>query len=182
MSTPAKEVREAKPDNQNKDQVPEQKPKADKRVVNNTKLLNKEVIDKASAQASHEASQEALRSVPKTAAGFERDFKQLKSNSEHVYKYLTNIPTATVETLFKNTEVPYEVFKAALESISEHGLGDEEAVRKSASFLVAWSKSSSFDMTLMFCEDPEKKILSQIGKQLAGAPEKTAFNKVFGSL
>lgn len=156
MTALVQEVKETKPDKENQDPVPEQKAKTDKRYVNNTKLLNKDVIQKASAQASHEASLEALRSVPKTAAGFEKDFNQLKSNKEHVYRYLMNLPTETVESLFKNTEVPYEVFKAALEAISEHGQGDEQAVRKSASFLVAWSKSSSFDMTLMFCEDQEK--------------------------
>lgn len=69
-------MKKEEPKKQEKDEEneSEQKPKKEKRVVNNTKLLNKDVIDKASAQASHEASIEALKTIPKTAAGFEKDF------------------------------------------------------------------------------------------------------------
>lgn len=155
QSTPAPQAKTTPPAEE------EEQPKAkkEKRVVNNTRLLNADVISKASAQASEEASNEALQSIPKTAAGFEKDFNQLKKNSQNVYRYLVNIPSETVSSIFKNSEVQYEIFKGALEAISKHGLGDQEATRKSASFLVAWSKASSFDMTLMFIEDSERAVL-----------------------
>ena len=46
-----------------------------------------------------------MKTIPKTASGFEKDFNQLKKDNSHIYQYLMNIPLKTVETLFKNTEV-----------------------------------------------------------------------------
>ena len=58
-----------------------------------------------------------MKTIPITAAGFEKDFHQLKNNKENILKYILNIPCPTVETLFKHTEVQYDIFKGALESI-----------------------------------------------------------------
>ena len=61
-------------------------------------------------------------------------------------------------------------------------MADANLTIKSANFLVAWSKASGFDMTLMFCEDSEKEILKAVYEKLTGAVERLAFDKVFGSL
>jgi len=45
-------------------------------------------------------------------------------------------------------------------------LEDSVKANKSGEILVAWSKAASFDMTLMFIEDDEKKILDKISKLL----------------
>ena len=44
-------------------------------------MLDKDTVEKAAAQASQEASNAALQSIPKTAAGFEKDLKQLKKEN-----------------------------------------------------------------------------------------------------
>lgn len=183
-TTPTPEpVAKKAPEPADEDPALDTKQKKDKRVVNNTKLLDKEVIEKASAAALEEASKDALKTIPKTAAGFEKDFKQLKSNSLHIYQYLMNIPNKVIESIYKHSEVQYEIYKQALESISEHGLDDAESVKQSSEFLLAWSKSSGFDMTLMFCEDSEKNILALVGAKLTGAPERSAWDKsIYGSL
>ena len=50
-----------------------------------TKMLDKDTVEKAAAQASQEASNAALQSIPKTAAGFEKDLKQLKKETGILY-------------------------------------------------------------------------------------------------
>jgi len=42
--------------------------------VNKTKTLDSETIAKASEKASNEAAEAALKQIPKTVAGMERDF------------------------------------------------------------------------------------------------------------
>jgi len=44
------------------------------KVVNKTKLLDSEMVEQAAARASADASEQAMKSIPKTAAGFEKDF------------------------------------------------------------------------------------------------------------
>ena len=46
-----------------------------------------------------------LKQVPKTASGFEKAFKALKKNIKDQYALLKNIPTKTLESYFKKTEV-----------------------------------------------------------------------------
>lgn len=55
---------------------------------NITKTLDKETIEKASAVATEAANESVLKSIPKTSAGLEKDFNQLKKNSSNVYQYL----------------------------------------------------------------------------------------------
>ena len=120
-----------------------------------------------------------MQTIPKTAAGFEKDFNQLKKDSKHIYQYLMNIPLKTVESLFKNTEIQYEMFTEVLSSLVEHGLKDE--VKKVSDFLIAWSKASSFDMTLMFLEDAEKQKLARIATELSKVDKgaHAGFKKVY---
>ena len=51
----------------------EDKPAEVKKVV--TKNLDKDTVDAASKIATQEANEAALKSIPKTSAGFEKDFK-----------------------------------------------------------------------------------------------------------
>ena len=164
---------------------PTEEAKAKKNVVNKTKLLDSDVIEKAAAQASQEASSIAMKSIPKTAAGFEKDFNQLKKDLNNVNQYLANLPVSTVEAIFKKSEVPAEIFSACLQAISLHGLGDKASVEKSGNFLTALGKASSFDMTLMFIDDSDKAVLSQVSKSLKqhGCKDTSAgFEKVYGSV
>ena len=59
-------------------------------------MLNKETVDKAATLATDQATQLALKNIPKTAAGLEKDFNQLKRDSALVYKYLKQIPVKTL--------------------------------------------------------------------------------------
>ena len=59
-----------------------------KKEVKKTVSLNKETVDKAAELASQEASNIALSKIPKTSAGFIKDFKQLKKDSQNLYKYI----------------------------------------------------------------------------------------------
>ena len=43
-------------------------------VVNKTKMLDSDIIEKAAASATADANTAAMNNIPKTAAGFEKDF------------------------------------------------------------------------------------------------------------
>ena len=73
-----------------------EKPKS-KAVGSNTKILDKMTVEKAAQMASQEANSQVLKSIPKTAAGFEKDFNQLRKDSSMVFQYIKKIPTKTVE-------------------------------------------------------------------------------------
>lgn len=64
----------------------EETPVKVKKVV--TKNLDEDTRNKASEIASLEANEAALKTIPKTSAGFEKDFNQLKKDSSNVYQYL----------------------------------------------------------------------------------------------
>lgn len=49
-------------------------------MINKTKILDTETVEKAASRASQVAKNIAMQSVPKTAAGFEKDFNQLKKD------------------------------------------------------------------------------------------------------
>jgi hypothetical protein len=66
--------------------------------------------------------------------------------------------------LFKNSEVSTEVLSAVLTSLAE--VGAEKDPKHATDFLISLSKSSNFDMTLMFLEDKEKKDILLILKAL----------------
>ena len=52
-----------------------------KKPTGKTISLDKETVEKASELASQEASNIALSKIPKTSAGFIKDFKQLKKDA-----------------------------------------------------------------------------------------------------
>jgi hypothetical protein len=66
-----------------------------------------------------EQTKQVLDQVPKTAAGFVKDFTSLQRSKDqkNMLSYLQHIPTATIETYFKRTEVEAEVFSAIMETV-----------------------------------------------------------------
>lgn len=122
-------------------------------------------MEKAAERATQAANSIAMKSVPKTAAGFEKDFNQLKKDMGQVHEYLKNIPLKTVESLFKTSEVQAEIFSGILSAFAQHGLKDSD-IEKTSQFLVSLSKADNFDMTLMFADDKEKKDLKAIRQSL----------------
>ena len=105
-----------------------------------------------------------IGNIPKTVAGFEKDLRQLKSNA-HVHEYLKNIPLQTLAHIFKTSEVTAELLAPVLQAFSEHGLSSSNC-KHTAEFLLTWSKTSNFEMTLMFIDDSERKILADVGASL----------------
>ena len=103
-----------------------------------------------------------LKSVPKTAAGFESDFNSLKKDLPTFYQYVKNIPVETVSSLFKSVEISAELFAATLKVVNDFGIAESEGQIHAAKLLVAISKASSFDMTLMFMDAKEKRDLVNI--------------------
>jgi hypothetical protein len=91
--TPVEEVEET--------EEPTLKKKYSKKSTPN---LDEESVAKAAAKASAEAQKQTINSIPKTAAGFEKDIRELK-NSENIYQYLLQIPNDTLATLFKRSQV-----------------------------------------------------------------------------
>ena len=136
-------------------------------------MLDQETVEKAAERATQEASNIALSSVPKTSAGFEKDFNQLKKNSAHVYQYLKNIPLKTLEGLFRSSEVQAELLAGVLQALALHGLANADSCKHTAEFLLSLSKASNFDMTLMFVDETEKKdlgtIISAVKKLCSGS-------------
>jgi hypothetical protein len=53
-----------------------------------TKTLDKGTVEKAAEIATLSANEATLASIPKTSAGLEKDFNQLKKDSHNVYLYL----------------------------------------------------------------------------------------------
>lgn len=51
-------------------------------------MLGSETVKNAAASASQTANESVLKSVPKTSAGLEKDYKQIKKDSANVYQYL----------------------------------------------------------------------------------------------
>ena len=96
-----------------------------------------------------------MKNIPKTAAGLEKDFNQLKRDSNLVYKYMKQVPLKTIEQLFKTPEVSTEVLSGILTAISTHGISDVDSCKHACQFLTSLSKANNFDMTLMFMEDKE---------------------------
>ena len=62
-----------------------------------------------------------------------------------------------------------EVLSPVLEAFIAHGLSDNDSIIKTGEFLMNWSNSSSYDMTLMFIDDAEKKHFAKIGQALKNA-------------
>lgn len=126
------------------------------------KSLDQDTVDKAASLATESAYAEVLNRVPKTMAGFEKDFKQLQKEPSLFYKYLRNIPDKNVVQLFKKSEMETEVLSGILGAFSNHGLSDAASCKHVCQFLVALSKGSNFDMAFMMIDDAEKKLISNI--------------------
>ena len=152
-------------------------------MMNKTKTLDAETIAQAAERASTAASTNTMKSIPKTVAGLERDYHQLRNDSSHVYQYLKNIPLKTVETLFKRSEVQAELLAGVLEALTTHGLGDADSSKHSAELLLSLSKSDNYEMTLMFIDDAEKTKMKKIGDAIKKHKDVyNRYNKVYGSL
>jgi hypothetical protein len=102
-----------------------------------------------------------LQQIPKTAAGFEKDFKALKKDPKALLQWLKQIPTAQIESYFKKTEVQYELLSGILDVLRAEA--SEEWVGK---LLMSLSKADNFEMTLMFVEEKEKQFIADIVKAL----------------
>lgn len=124
-----------------------------------------------------------MKSIPKTSAGFEKDYHQLEKDSGNVYQYLKNIPLKTLEGLFKNSEVEAELLSGVLEAFVSHGLANADSSKHAAEFLLSLSKAKNYDMTLMFVDEAEKekikKISDAVKKQCADQGLLARFNKVY---
>lgn len=119
-------------------------------------------MDKAATLASDQATQLALKNIPKTAAGLEKDYNQLKRDSELVHRYIKQIPLTTIQQLYKSTEVPTELLAGLLDALAAHGLSDKETCKHTCQFLISIAKADNFEMTLMFMEDREQKLMVKI--------------------
>jgi len=93
-----------------------------------------------------------LSSIPKTAAGLEKDYNQIKKDSEQVYQYVSKIPCATIEKLYKTSEIEAELLTGILIACGSHGLQDKKTTEATVNTLLSISKANNFDMTLMFIE------------------------------
>jgi hypothetical protein len=119
-----------------------------------------------------------LKNIPKTAAGFEADFMSLKKDLPTFYQYVKNIPIDTVVSLFKKVEISAELFSAILKVLNDFGIGEEEGQAHAAKLLVAVSKASSFDMTLMFIDTKEKKDLANIIQTIKKTADKDVIKQI----
>jgi Potential Monad-binding region of RPAP3 len=88
--------------------------------------LDAETVSKAVEITQEKVSQKLLKSIPKTAAGFESDFNSLKKDLPTFYGYVKNIPVETVSQLFKTTEISAELFAAILKVVNDFGIADNE--------------------------------------------------------
>lgn len=85
--------------------------------------------------------------------------KSFRKDKESCQQYLRNIPCSTVEGYFKKNEVLAEVLTNVLEGIGH----DANKVDKwSGEFLVSLAKAENFEMTLMFAEENDKKLIKDI--------------------
>ncbi len=146
--------------------VPEEDSKQSKVPSGKTKTLDAEVINKAVEITQEKVNKQLLKSVPKTAAGFESDFNSLKKDMPTFYAYIKNIPTDTVVDLFKTVEISAELFATILKVVVDYGLSSDEGLTHTSSLMAALGKASNFDMTLMFMDNQEKVLLKQIVKSL----------------
>jgi hypothetical protein len=85
----------------------------------------------------------------------------LKKDPANLISYLKQIPLPTLEGYFKKSEVSAELLSALLTVLvleAEHAWV--------GSFLLSLGKANNFDMTLMFAEDSEKKLIKDIVSKL----------------
>jgi hypothetical protein len=102
-----------------------------------------------------------MGNLPKTAAGFEKDFNALKKDTQALVEYMKRMPLPTLEGYFKRAEVPVEVLQGILSALKS--VDGEEWTGK---LLISLAKSDNFDMTLMFCEEEELNCVKEIAGKL----------------
>jgi hypothetical protein len=73
------------------------------------KQLDQEALEAARAKASEQEKASLMGNLPKTAAGFEKDFNALKKDKSALVEYMKRMPLPTLEGYFKRAEVPVEV-------------------------------------------------------------------------
>ena len=113
-----------------------------------------------------EQKQRLMSQVPKTAAGFNRDFKALKKDTTEQLAYLKRIPSATLRSYFVKTELETETFSEMLrtldDKISAGSSSNDDECNWAYTFMMDLSKSFKFDMTIMFAEDEENGYIRNI--------------------
>lgn len=77
-------------------------------------MIDDETLKAAKKQASEAEKAHTMTNVPKTAAGFEKDFNALRKDNPALIQYLKGIPLPTLEGYFKKTEVTFEVMQGIL--------------------------------------------------------------------
>ena len=127
-------------------------------------MIDESTLQAAKAKASEQEAARVLSQVPKTCAGFEKDFNALKKDDAAVLQFLKSIPLPTVEGYFKRAEVPFEVLQGVLTAMARSGEGDWMG-----HFLVSLSKADNFDMTMMFCEDSDRANASKIAGKVSAS-------------
>lgn len=108
-----------------------------------------------------EQKQRLMTQVPKTAAGFNMDFKALKKDADLQFSYLRRIPLATFKGYFTKTEVETAIFSEILRTLAEKVTSPEES-KWAYDFLITLSKAFKFDMIMMFAEDAEVENIAKI--------------------
>ena len=108
-----------------------------------------------------EQTQQVMAQVPKTASGFNRDFKALKNNSEQQMQFLKKIPVPTFQSFFKNTELDSAVFGKILHTLAELTSSPDECIW-AHSFMMALSTAFKFDTTLMLVGNAESRDIQTI--------------------
>ena len=110
-----------------------------------------------------EQTNATLKSIPKTAAGFVKDFSGLKRSSDKsvMFAYLKNIPVAQFETFFKRTEIESDILSSILDTLSSE-LQTKEDCLWACKFLENLAKADNFDLTISFAEDTDKDNIEKI--------------------
>ena len=85
----------------------------------------------------------------------------MKKDPQSLLAYLKRIPLSTLESYFKKSEMSVELLSGILSVLVLEGeqnwVGD---------FLLSLGKAENFEMTLMFAEDKEKKLIKDIVSKL----------------
>ena len=118
-------------------------------------------LQQAQERAMAEQTQLVMAQVPKTAAGFNRDFKALKNNSEQQMQFLKKIPVSTIQGFFKNTELDAEIFGKILRTLAELTASPDECIW-AHNFMMALSSAYKFDTTLMLVGNAESQDIQTI--------------------
>ena len=107
-----------------------------------------------------------MTQVPKTAAGFNMDFKALKKDLDMQISYLKRIPiNSYYKSYFAKTELETGIFSEILRTLAEKVSGAEDS-QWACTLMLALSKTFKFDMLLMFVEDQETAHINKIVEKI----------------